>query len=901
MQTFIIRELLNPKTLSINEYQYDTLIEYLQDKFPNGFDKNCTITVNNDEIPIDNYDMRLGNNDIVTLVFHQGIAAAIGITNIWAAIAVNLAVSVAASYVIGQIFRPDLPKGLGSRRDTNSGQASTTYNLNSNQNQAKLGQPIPVIYGRVRTYPALIAKPFYRYENNDLYMYQLMCVGQGEYDIESVMISDTPTTDFAPDIFNYVRIPPLENSNIESFIQSQTGDLNYRQFVTELEEVSSLEIRGTPEDNILSLGVTGSVITFYKRSDGSYPDLSGLQPGTSTISLSGMDNSANNGVFNVIATDNNAHTVTVSQTFITEPTDTASFSDLEFISNSNRSWGLWGYFFGDATPISGFGVKGDVWEITSATPSVNLGEYTIISTDYFNSYLYEDILDQAYTNINLSRKAKFATVGMQIPYGPYYIGETDGNWDYVEVDIEFPRGLYNSDVNGNFTNRNVDLNINVKYPTFGAPPPGGCFNTLTTFSGEDSSPIRQTVKVTRTCPAVVGQPAYLYINRDDGTPESSDIKSQDRPVVTRIKTVYLQSSIDTSKYGDVMLLWAKAKASNGLSNIGQFSINAWVNRNDVANDVNSVLTDVYTNTTYGGRLPASELDLPTTTETINGAIDAPSNVFDVMRMVGKAQRYSVFPVGAQVTARKDDVKPLRAYMFNETNIIKDSLKISYLFEEEDTNDSIQVKYRDSENFKEQSEYYPSGGFYPEIIELWGCTDQATALSMATYLFKQDRARRKTIEFQTDEQGLIPQLLDRIAISHNIPKWGDAGRVVAVNGNQITVDCNSTVFENYVPQCSDVLPCDFVAPCDFKYNTIIFIDDTGKPSAEFGITVVSAGVLELDATPPTWIYTGYDKDKTAFSLGTTTTTVKDYIITNVRPASSNRITIQATNYDESIYS
>jgi hypothetical protein len=284
----------------------------------------------------------------------------------------------------------------------------------------------------------------------------------------------------------------------------------------------------------------------------------------------------------------------------------------------------------------------------------------------------------------------------------------------------------------------------------------------------------------------------------------------------------------------------------------------------------------------------TDLELTGGTELINGAIDASTNVFDALKMVGKSQRYTVFPSGANVTMKKDDVKPLRSYMFNETNIIKDSLKISYLFSEEDTTDSVQVKYRDPDTFIEKTELYPATGTYPEIIELWGCTDSATALAMATYVYKQDKARRKNIEFETDVQGLIPEFLDRIAVSHNIPEWGATGRILDVvllppsegGGSAYITDAEITTADSY--------------------NKAVFTNDKGVPTSPYNITITGDGTFTTALTHPT-INTDWTHDKTVVTFSSTTEIIRDYVITGIKPSSNNRIKISATNYDESIYS
>lgn len=86
---------------------------------------------------------------------------------------------------------PD-PTPSASQRSMKSLQAaSPTYNISAQGNQARIGQPIPVMYGRNMIYPDFGAQPFTEYAGNEQYLYQLFIVGQGEYDIEQIRLEDT--------------------------------------------------------------------------------------------------------------------------------------------------------------------------------------------------------------------------------------------------------------------------------------------------------------------------------------------------------------------------------------------------------------------------------------------------------------------------------------------------------------------------------------------------------------------------------------------------------------------------------------------------------------------------------------------------------------------------------------
>ncbi|MEO5338553.1 MAG: phage tail protein, partial [Magnetospirillum sp. WYHS-4] len=91
--------------------------------------------------------------------------------------------------------RPSADWGLGGMGSPPS--PSPTYSLQAQGNQARLGQPIPVIYGRHLVYPDLAAEPWYEYAGNEQYLHQLHVIGQGYYDLEAIRIEDTDIGNFA--------------------------------------------------------------------------------------------------------------------------------------------------------------------------------------------------------------------------------------------------------------------------------------------------------------------------------------------------------------------------------------------------------------------------------------------------------------------------------------------------------------------------------------------------------------------------------------------------------------------------------------------------------------------------------------------------------------------------------
>ena len=97
-QTFVTSNLVTgEKELISNDKNYNTLIDFLLEEFPDGFDKPCTIYVNTEKIELENYDVPLTNKDLINIVYHPA-AAAVAI----------FAVKVAVGLAIGMDMRTDI-------------------------------------------------------------------------------------------------------------------------------------------------------------------------------------------------------------------------------------------------------------------------------------------------------------------------------------------------------------------------------------------------------------------------------------------------------------------------------------------------------------------------------------------------------------------------------------------------------------------------------------------------------------------------------------------------------------------------------------------------------------------------------------------------------------------------
>lgn len=109
-------------------------------------------------------------------------------------------IMIAGTMLLNLAFPPPKPNAMQARE-----QASPTHTLSAQGNMARLQEAIPVLYGRHMIYPDFAAQPYTEADSNNIFLYQLLCLGQGELEIEKIRIEETPIENFAEVTWEVVR------------------------------------------------------------------------------------------------------------------------------------------------------------------------------------------------------------------------------------------------------------------------------------------------------------------------------------------------------------------------------------------------------------------------------------------------------------------------------------------------------------------------------------------------------------------------------------------------------------------------------------------------------------------------------------------------------------------------
>lgn len=170
---------------------------------------------------------------IAAPVIGGAIAGVLGITSPFWISAITVGVGLVGTTLVNVLIPPPKPPAPTYGSFGSTAAPSPTYSLQAQGNQARLGGPIPVIYGRHLIYPDLAATPWTEYANNEQYLHQLHCIGQGEYAFEQLRIEDTPIASFEE--VQYEVVPPGGSVTL------------FEADVTTAPEVAGQELKGANE------------------------------------------------------------------------------------------------------------------------------------------------------------------------------------------------------------------------------------------------------------------------------------------------------------------------------------------------------------------------------------------------------------------------------------------------------------------------------------------------------------------------------------------------------------------------------------------------------------------------------------------------------------------------------
>lgn len=192
------------------------------------------------------------------------LAPQLGVMSEFGMMALQAGIGFVGTAIINALIPP--PKISSSQSAQSSAAASPTYNLTAQGNSARIGQAIPVLYGQHLIYPDFAAEPYTEYAGNEQYLYQLFCVGQGEYDISDLKIEDTAITSFAEVTYEVVN-PGTKVTLFPANVITAT-EVSGQEMLTNIAVGPFIVNPATTQTNAIAVDVVAPRGLYYANDDG---------------------------------------------------------------------------------------------------------------------------------------------------------------------------------------------------------------------------------------------------------------------------------------------------------------------------------------------------------------------------------------------------------------------------------------------------------------------------------------------------------------------------------------------------------------------------------------------------------------------------------------------------------
>ena len=788
----IHRDPLRPS--NFDQYEVEAggrLIDWLWETYPSGFGAPIVLHLNGVRLQIADADVILRPGDQV-FVLVQPAGPLIGPALL--ASLITAAISAVASLVASLIFKPKGPNSHAMPAP------DPIYSITGAQNAARLGDPVPAIYGQVVTVPDYASQPYVFFENNDQYIDQLLVIGQGDYVLGDILIGETP-------------VSAMESNAVSSWLF--TPDIHG-------EAMGAIEAAS---------GIMENVVTSAEVGD---QELTGLDPD-------------HDPVYEVTADFTAPNTIT----------------------------------FTPAIPIHGgsFYVDGS---------DHNDGAYTVASMTGGQILTVETtIIDEPGETVRLS----FFTDGGGNIVGPFITSKPGANGNRIMLDFVWPGGLYMVDKDsGDIKRETVQFDIDYQLVADDGTPIG----VYTTYPVSLTHATNTPQRVTYSIDVAPGRYRVRVVRLSPPAPNQRHINNFTW-IALKFRLVPTVGAI----YGPITMLGLRVRATNGIASGATSRVRAIVTRKlppmgsgaaVASRSPADAFIDIYCNPIYGAKRPLGEVDLAEVARIsaswdgqakFDSAFAQKSTIWEGLSLALQTANAAPLPLGHIMSLAQEGVKATRRQLFSDANMTRGSLSIGYSFNKPGDPDGVRVEYRDPVTWNSLYVTYPAEADDPEQVTLFGCTDAVQAGQFAQLLWQKRVKLRKTATVDTELEGLLARLGDRIAISAELPRWGMSGVIVGASGSTLWLD----------------------QPADWSGagHLIILRDERGQPSDPIAVTPgPEPATVILGAPAPFPLFGTGRQEPTHYAFGEAVQLVRDFTVQRIEPRGGALVGVEALAYDPAAF-
>lgn len=179
--------------------------------------------------------------------------------------------------------------------------------------------------------------------------------------------------------------------------------------------------------------------------------------------------------------------------------------------------------------------------------------------------------------------------------------------------------------------------------------------------------------------------------------------------------------------------------------------------------------------------------------TFNYIYDIAMRLWDALKYPEAVGRGKVIPVGTRFTC-VSDYQSTPVQLFTVANIKHGSFTEEFQGVEARAN-SVEISFLNKDKDYERDVIPVYGDTYdesdtltnPAQVELMGCTSLEQAYKHGKHFLRCNKYEIRTVTIEAFTDAIACTVGDIILIQHDIPEWGEGGRVVAVSGQTITLD------------------------------------------------------------------------------------------------------------------
>ncbi|AVM76187.1 host specificity factor TipJ family phage tail protein [Magnetospirillum gryphiswaldense] len=385
--------------------------------------------------------------------------------------------------------------------------------------------------------------------------------------------------------------------------------------------------------------------------------------------------------------------------------------------------------------------------------------------------------------------------------GPFTANPVDTSAGALGIDVVMPRGLYYANDGGSLDSRTVQWQVEARaIDADGAAIAGWSVLASETHSAASNTAIRLSFRY-----AVNPGRYEVRLKRLDTKDTAERAGHEIRWGALR---AYLTGQPD---FGAVTLLAVKMRATDNLSQRSSRMINVIATRKlpvwsaaggwsapQPTRSIAWAFADAC-KADYGAKLADSRIDLKTLAaldavwaargDSFDAVFDTSMTVWEALTRIARCGRAVPIQQGGIVRIIRDAPQTIPVAMFGPRNIVKGSFKIKYVMPGEDTADAVTVEYFSARTWKpdEATVKLPdSQGDNPAKVNLFGCTAKDHAQREGLYIAANNRYRRRLVTFRTELEGMIPTYGDLVAITHDMPRWGQGGEVIGHQGEVLAL-------------------------------------------------------------------------------------------------------------------